>query len=322
MSAPRPDHATLQQAAQWYARLSAEPPDHATRQAWRQWHEQSDAHQQAWHYVERISQRFAPLQSEAEMALQTLGTARHNARSRRQVLRTLAVLSGGALLGWTGLRHPQLSRPLLALRAEYRSPTGSVRPFTLTDGTRIWLNSASALDVDYRTDLRLLRLIEGEVLIDTARDPRPFVVETTEGRLRALGTRFSVLQQPRSTLLNVFDGAVEVRPAEGDRPHVTRAGQQVRFDRQRIADSMPASYLRQGWSDGLLQADDMTLAEFTQELARYRHGHLDVAPEIAHLRVMGTYPLHDSEQALAMLERVLPVRVRYTLPWWATLEPR
>ncbi|MDH0894078.1 MULTISPECIES: FecR domain-containing protein [unclassified Pseudomonas] len=322
MSAARPDHATLQQAAQWYAQLSASPPDQAMRQAWRQWHEESDMHRQAWQYVERISQRFAPLQQDAETALQTLGSARRNARSRRQVLGTLALLSGGALLGWLGLGNAQLGRPLLALRADYRSPTGAPRRFDLADGTRIWLNSASALDVDYQADLRLLRLLDGEVLIETARDPRPLVVETAEGRLRALGTRFSVVQHANHTQLSVFDGAVEVRSADGGGARVARAGQQLAFDRQRIGDSSPANDLRQGWRDGMLLANDMPLADFVAELTRYRHGHLGVAPEIAGLRVMGTYPLHDTEQALAMLEGVLPVRVRYTLPWWATLEPR
>ncbi len=57
------------------------------------------------------------------------------------------------------------------------------------------------------------------------------------------------------------------------------------------------------------------------ELARYRHGHLAVDPAVAGLPVMGTYPLDDTDRALAMLEAALPVRVRRRLPWWVTLEP-
>ncbi|MCY1371995.1 Protein FecR [compost metagenome] len=79
---------------------------------------------------------------------------------------------------------------------------------------------------------------------------------------------------------------------------------------------------RQSWSKGVLLADDMPLGAFVQELSHYRHGHLAVAPEVADLRVVGSYPLHDSDQALAMLEGVLPIRVNRLLPWWVTLEPR
>ncbi|NWE93000.1 iron dicitrate transport regulator FecR, partial [Pseudomonas reactans] len=32
------DHATLQQAADWFARLSAEPNALPLQEAWRQWH--------------------------------------------------------------------------------------------------------------------------------------------------------------------------------------------------------------------------------------------------------------------------------------------
>lgn len=322
MTLPAPDHATLQQAAQWYALLSASPVDPDTQCAWQRWHEQSALHRQAWQYVERISQRFSPLQHDGELTMQTLTAARRTERTRRQALRTLAVISGGALFGWVGLNNPSLSRPLLALRADYHSPTGAVRQIRLADGTRIWLNSASALNVDYRADLRLLLLVDGEVLIETAKDPRPFIIETAEGRLRALGTRFSVVQDRQRTLLNVFDGAVEVRNADGVQAHVMQAGQQLAFDRQHIGANTPASSMRQGWSNGMLLANDIPLGHFIDELAHYHHGHLGVAAEIANLRVMGAYPLHDSKQTLAMLERVLPVRVRYILPWWATLEPR
>lgn len=44
-------------------------------------------------------------------------------------------------------------------------------------------------------------------------------------------------------------------------------------------------------------------------------------PLIASLRVMGTYPLNDTDQVLAMLESALPVRVSRRFDWWVTLEP-
>ncbi|MCY1283357.1 Protein FecR [compost metagenome] len=314
------DHAVLQQAANWYARLQAGTVDPATRAAWEHWHAQQDAHRLAWQYVERIGQRFERLQADGDMAMDTLNNARRLHQSRRQALRTLAVLSGGALLGWVGWKPAQ--QGLMAWRADYRSATGEIREIALADGSQVWLNSASALDVDYRPALRQLRLLRGEVLIDTAKDARPFVVETAQGSLRALGTRFSVLQQDDHSLLSVFEGAVEVRSADSGARRIVHAGQQLRFDRGSLADTEPVAQGRQSWSRGVLLAEDLPLAQFIAELARYRHGHLGVAPEVAHLRVMGAYPLHDSEQTLAMLESALPIRIQRTLPWWISIEPR
>ncbi len=321
MTPLKPDHAILQQAAHWYAELSAEAADEGTRAAWLQWHGQSEMHRQAWLYVERISQRFAPLQGDGELTLQTLKGARRAQQSRRQALRTLAVLCGGSLLGWAGWRGTPLPGLVASWRADYRSATGEVREFTLDDGSRVWLNSASALGVDLQADLRLLRLVAGEVLIDTHHDSRPFVITTAEGRLRALGTRFSVQQQEGRTRLNVFEGAVEVRNASGEL-RVAQAGEQLAFDAQAIGTLQPASQGRQSWSQGILLASDMPLSAFVEELASHRHGHLGVAPSVAHLRVTGTFPLHDSDQALAMLEDVLPIRIRRTLPWWQSVEAR
>lgn len=318
----KPDHATLQQAADWYARLQAPDVDAGTRAAWRDWHAQGDMQRQAWHYVERVSQRFATLRQEGDDARQTLESARRAERSRRQVLRSLSVLCGGALLGWATWRATPLPGLLMAWRADYRGTTGEIREITLVDGTRLWLNGASALDVGYRNDIRQLYLLDGEVLIETARDNRPFVVETAQGRLLALGTRFSVRMHDERTLLNVFEGAVQVHPRDGGQQQVLPAGRQVIFDHAHIGTSRPASSQRQSWRKGILLADDITLGELVGELQGHHRGYLGVAPDIAGLRVMGTYPLNDSEQALAMLERVLPIRVRRPLPWWTTLEAR
>jgi len=58
------------------------------------------------------------------------------------------------------------------------------------------------------------------------------------------------------------------------------------------------------------------------ELSRYRRGYLGCAPEIADLRIVGTYSTTDTTQALATLEATLPLRVRTPMPWWTVLEPR
>lgn len=315
----KPDHAVLQQAAHWYARLSVEGVDSSTRDAWQHWHGQDAMHRQAWLYVERVSQRFAPLQGDAELSTQTLGNLRRGT-SRRQALRSIALLCGGATLGWLGWRHSPLPQALLAWRADYRSAVGEVKQLTLGDGTRVWLNSDSALNVDLRGDMRLLQLVQGEVLIETAHDPRPLLVQTDQGSLQPLGTRFSVLQHKQQTVLSVFEGAVKVNNAASTA--IANAGEQLHFDAQHISPLAPAESTRQSWRDGVLLANDMPLSAFIEELARYRHGHLSVAPEVANLRVMGTFPLQDSEQTLAMLEQVLPIRVQRTLPWWLTVEAR
>ena len=313
------DHASLQQAADWYARLSAEPSALPLHEAWREWHAHSEINRQAWSYVARVGQRFAPLQVDVAGANKTLENLRHSQRSRRQVLRGLSVVMGGALLGWGSWQQRWLPG---AWNTDFHTGTAVLGEQLLADGSRIWLNSGTVLDVNFSVGLRELKLYRGEVLINTGGDRRPFVVDTPQGRLRPLGTRFSVREQNGRTLLNVYEGSVLANCADTDQSRIVQAGQGVAFDRQSVSATQRAQPGREAWANGALMANDMRLGDFIDELASYRQGHLGIDPQVANLRVMGTYPLQDTDQVLAMLEQVLPVRVERRFAWWVNVVPR
>ncbi|MDN7143029.1 FecR domain-containing protein [Pseudomonas sp. JQ170] len=308
----------MQQAAEWFARLTGQPDDPALRQAWQQWHGQSDQHRLAWQYMERVSQRFAPLHGDVDNAAQTLQTLHHNRMSRRQVIRGLGALSCLAALGWAGWR-PGLSQPLLAWQADLRTATGEIAEHVLADGSRLWLNSASALDIDFNDQQRHLRLYTGEVLVSTAADPRPLRLHTRHGSLQPLGTRFSVQLQAGTTRLSVFEGKVRAHCVDSGREQTVEAGHSLGFDGQHFTPLQVAQAQRQAWSQGILLAEDIELGQLIETLGQYRHGYLGVDPQIAGLKVMGAYPLHDTDLALAMLERALPIRIQRTLPWWVNV---
>ncbi len=140
--------------------------------------------------------------------------------------------------------------------------------------------------------------------------------------MQALGTRFTVRRTDGHTDLAVSEGAVRVSPLSGVPPVRVAAGEGTRFTADQVAPPRPADPAGEAWSQGLLLADERPLGELVAELSRYRHGHLGVDPEIADLNVMGAYPLQDTDRALAMLERALPVTVRRILPWWVTVSVR
>ncbi|NMX60514.1 FecR domain-containing protein [Pseudomonas sp. WS 5079] len=316
-SSAKLSHASLQQAAQWYVRLQDPQGDSQAQQHWQIWLGQNPEHQAAWRYVERVSQRFAPLTDEP------IGAGRALRSSRRQTLKTLLVLGAGSALTWGTWRSTALPRVVGGWSADYATASGEIRDAVLIDGTHIWLNALSAMDVRFDARQRLLQLRFGEVLIDTAKDlQRPFLVDTEHGRLRALGTRFSVLQGEDGTHLNVFDGRVEVRTADSQQVRIIETGQQAVFDRRTIRSTVAASATREAWSRGVLLADNLPLGQLIGELNRYRPGHLGCDPAVAHLPVMGSFPLKDSEHALRLLEAALPIQVDRVLPWWVNVGPR
>ncbi len=320
-----PSDTALQQAAEWFALLRSGEANEIDRSNWQLWLAQDITHQDAWAYVEIISRRFEPVQSESSKhaAVKAFQTAHSKLIKRRQVLNGIVLLAGGGLLSWMGARHELLPDTMLAWAADYRTATGEVREVSLTDGTHIWLNTASAFNTDYQPSLRRLHLLEGEILIQTAADAsRPFVVDSAQGRMRELGTRFTVRQFNDTTYLNVFEGAVEVRPAGSKAVNIIQGGQKVSFTKAGISSTMPAEAAREAWVNGILLAEDMSLQDLITELNRYHHGYLHAAPEVGQLRVLGGYPLNDRDKVLAMLEEILPIHIKRTMSWWITIEAK
>lgn len=323
----KPSVQCLEQAAQWYAVLLDRNTAEADRVAWQAWLARSPAHQAAWTHIESVSRKFEPLRGHGSQgtaaAVAGVEAARATAVTRR---RALSVITGGLGLGalaWLSWRHTPLPEWVMALRADYYTGTGERRGLILADGSRVWLNTRTALRVDYQPSQRRLILLSGEILIQTVSDSqqRLFYVDTGHGRMQALGTRFNVRQTDARTRLDVFDGAVEIRARTGKTWRVN-AGRAAVFDAGGVTALERADPMREAWSRGSLSADNMRLGDLLAELSRYRHGYINVAPEVADLSVMGVYPADDPERALNMLARTLPIRVRRTLPWRITVDAR
>ncbi len=73
--------------------------------------------------------------------------------------------------------------------------------------------------------------------------------------------------------------------------------------------------------EAMVEVDDWSLAALVAELGRYRPGLLTCTATVAQLRVVGSYPLADTDRALAALADSLPVRVERRLPWWVQIVP-
>ncbi|MEI0693170.1 FecR domain-containing protein [Pectobacterium aroidearum] len=318
----KPSFIALQEASQWYAQLCDREPGDEHYHHWQRWMDESEEHRHAWEFVLTVSQRFQPLRGDGQQP--ALDTLLHKPASmtRRRALKLAALLSTGTLLSWLTYRHTPLKDSLLAMTADHHSAVGEIKSLTLPDNTRLWLNTASAIDIRYSDQRREIALLAGDILIETATDARPFFVTTAQGRMQALGTRFSVAQEPEATTLTVYQHAVDASAKYASAARRVNAGYHLRFNADGQGNILPNQQNDDDWSHGRLQADNMPLGEVVAQLSRYRHGYLACQPAIADLRVMGTFPLTDTDMALNMLEQAFPVRIHRRFPWWVTVEPR
>jgi transmembrane sensor len=324
-SAPRPSHAVLEQAAHWYALLRDGKAPAQDRVRWQAWLGSDATHQAAWRYVEDIGRDFEPLRgrADARVAADTLSVATACIHTRRRALAGIAAVAGGVSLGWLSWREAVLPAGVMAWGADHRTSIGERRDIALADGSRVWLNTASAVNVSINATERIVALVEGEVFIATAADAsRPFFVQTECGQMQALGTRFNVRLDADRTLLAVYEGAVEIRAAAAGATHVLAAGQQANFNAREIFATETADPAREAWTQGALVADSISLRQVVDELRRYRRGHLHVADEVADLNVYGSFPVQEPERVLRMLASVLPIRIEQPLPWWTSIEAK
>lgn len=314
--------AVLEEAAHWFALLRSGAASAEDQAGWQCWIDAAAEHRIAWSQVDAISRRFETFQSPPERsAAAAVLSAKARNPSRRQVLAGLLATTGAGLLGWTALERGVVPESLLARLADYRTRVGEIRRFTLAEGVVVWLNTDSALK---RVAPGRLRLLGGEILVepDPAGVSSSLVVEAGDVCLGGEGARFAVRWNGEAGYVSVFAGALDIRAAEGAPGRRLERGRALSFDRSGLGGERPASPARSAWTRGVLLAEDLPLRELIRELGRYRAGHLAVAPEVAELRVIGGYPLHDTDQVLAMLEQSLPIRVRRVLPWWTTIEAR
>ena len=242
-------------------------------------------------------------------------------RNRRLLLSLHLYSSATGTLLWGAAGTPVGRRTLAAWRSDLSTPVGGTHHVTLPDGTRVQLNTDTALRIDYSDTLRRVVLLRGEIMIATAHDPvRPFEVDTAEGRLRALGTRFNVRSLDGETTLAVFEGAVQAHFANGaPAGYRVDAGMRARGGAQGAAAPVAVTPEDQNWTRGLLQVEDAPLAQVLAELGRYRRGYLGCEDALASIPVTGTFPLHDADRALRMLAEGLSLRISQPLPWWTRL---
>lgn len=305
----------LREAALWLATLHSGEADEADRQGFRQWRALSEEHERAWTRAEQLAATLGSIP--AGVGLPTLQRAQTH--SRRAALRTLALLLSAGPAAWLAYR----AAPSADWLADEHSSVGERRDLTLPDGSRLVLNTDSAVNLRFDAVQRLVRLRRGEIHIETAADAahRPFLVQTEHGRLRALGTRFNVRQFEQNSRVAVSEGAVEIRPARGSAAVIVDAGQQARFDERSAQTPSPLGIETQAWLGGVLVADHQRLGDFAAELSRYRRGLLRCDPEVAELRISGAYQVSDPERVLRLIEKTFPVRVERS-QWWTTLRAR
>jgi transmembrane sensor len=174
---------------------------------------------------------------------------------------------------------------------------GEQRMLTLSDGTRVYLNTATRVVVRYDSSTRRVELEAGEALFDVARaTDRPFIVTSGDEQVTALGTSFVVRRDDRRVAITLVDGKVSVSPPSSSNPVTLAPGQRLTFTADGPAQmDTPSLDKVVAWRRGQLVLDDTQLANAVAEMNRYSPVPLVIErPQDAQLLVSGLFQVGDS----------------------------
>lgn len=324
----RADDGAIQDAAiAWMVELRSGEATVRTRQAFERWLAAHPAHQAAWRKLDgALGHAFGDLpaatlaaQGQRAAVLETTlrGAGKRQAGRRRLLRSALAAAGVGAGLGWLVPRAGRQAGLMPDLYADLATGTGQRRQVTLPDGSLLTLDARSSVDLDFSGGQRLVRLRQGQLIVSVQPDQAaPFIVQTTQGQARALGTRYLVRQAADQTWVDVLEHRVAVSARDGQ-AHVLQAGQGARIgDDGRIALLTIQHDHSEAWARGLFIAHDQPLAELVEALRPYHAGFIRVSARAAGLRLTGRYVLDDVPATLAALADTLPLAVQQRVGGW------
>ncbi|MEY8263817.1 MAG: FecR family protein, partial [Bermanella sp.] len=307
---------TAKQAVEWLMEWQSADDNNATWQSLCEWRQQHPQHEQAWQQIEAINSKFKQLNTvkQAEFAQTTLTspTPAKLTISRRQALKALGVFCVVGSSSWLMAEQ----QPWQNWRADHHTRIGEQRRISLADGTQITLNSDSAISLHYSVSERRVKLLKGEIYIQTAKAEQPFIIQVSAGLLQPLGTRFSVRQFNNHCQVAVYQGRVQISPNQQRQSTVLESGLALSFSPHQWSDKTAVTGSHAAWTQGIMVANDMRLADFINELNRHRHGIIQCAPEVAELRISGSYPLNQADDVLQALTRAVPVKLQSFSRYW------
>ncbi|QCI14515.1 FecR family protein [Pseudomonas putida] len=298
-----------EQAAQWFARVHDAPNDAALQAGLQAWLATDPLHAQEYQQLLRLWQAADLLGRQRLEALCQADPVQQ--LPRRRFLRQALAASVGLLalgLGWGGWEYQKLNH-----QDFLQTAFGERRQVELPDGSRLDLNGATRMRVDFSAARRRIHLDAGEAMFVVAHDGnRPFVVDTAQGSVTVTGTRFDVRLDPAITRVAVEQGSVRVQGKDASLAQLS-AGQGSHIDAQGVVAAPYAvnTAAVTAWRQGKLVFDDATLAEVVAETSRYRAQPLRVAPgKVARLRLSSTFSTDDTDALLRALPSILPVAIK------------
>jgi len=279
------------------------------RTSFARWRAQSAAHEAAAREAEDMWHELGQTPTAMAFVADNGGAKSSSKVARRLFLGGVIAASVGGLVLGSGAMGPTLG-----IFSDYLTRRGERREVTLPDGSTAWLNTETAISVDFSGEERRLRLDAGEALFTVRKDPtRPFIVSAGNGEAQALGTVFAVRANDEGWQVDVAEGTVGVRAHVGAPQRRITAGQRLAYGEGRfLARAQEINAASVGsWQRGKMIFNRQPLGQVVKELQRHRYGRIILTDaKLASLPVTGVFDLEDDQGTYEMLCHSLRLNIQ------------
>lgn len=194
-------------------------------------------------------------------------------------------------------------------------PIGKRSTITLSDGTKIWVNSDSKViyPVTFPKEKREI-FVEGEIYLEVCKDEkRPFLVKTRQMDIKVLGTQFNVTayENEKDMQVVLVSGKVEVK--SGSKPrNVLSPNEMFRYDKETNRGTISRVDINDhvAWKDGYYQFRQQSLKVILKKLSRYYGVQLYCGEEAGTVSCSGKLDLKENlEEVLISLKKAMPIEI-------------
>jgi transmembrane sensor len=311
-SLPPVPESIFEEASAWFIRLHAEHASDQEQLEFNRWLTTNPQHAQAWNEVQDLYLALeTPAKNLRQSAVQA-PTALRTPSTQRQNL--IPFLAAAALLLCTALAFFLQPTLLQNLQSDYHTATGEQQQIDLADGSKLLLNTDSAVTVAIEDNVRRVQLLRGEAYFQVAHAPeRPFWVDAGEARARVTGTAFSVGRNNDNVTITVAEGRVETSTTDHPEQITPLSpGETARYQNQQLAAKQATDVQRMlAWRQGQIVFVQATLSEVVDEINRYRPGRLIITNEqLKNRPITAVFSVNRLDDVVTALEQTFGIRAR------------
>jgi len=195
------------------------------------------------------------------------------------------------------------------------TPKGGQYQFILSDGTKVWLNSASSIKypVNFIGNERKVELT-GEAYFEVAHNAaKPFRVVSSGQTVEVLGTHFNInaYADENGVKTTLLQGSVKVSSAGGG-SSVIKPGEQAQFNNGKINVVSDVDLdAAVAWKNGLFYFEDSNIQEVMRQFARWYDVDVKYEGELPSRHFSGEIPRNLN--AIQMLDILSFKKIHYKL---------